>query len=198
MGENGAGKSTLINVIAGLVAPDAGELRIAGHPAAWSGPLEARRHGIVTVHQEAELFGTLSVAENMALEQGLPTNDWGLVAWRAIYQRARHAVDLLGEPIDVAQPAARLGVAQRHMTEIAAAVLEQARVLVLDEPTSALTGAKPPGCSPESSGSRPPAWASCTSRIARKKSFNWPTASRSCAMAATPGPVRAPRSTARA
>ncbi len=138
VGENGAGKSTLINIVAGLLAPDSGQLCFDGREANWSGPLEARRRGIVTVHQEAELFATLSVAENMALAQGLPTGALGLVSWRAVYRQARRAVDLLAEPIDVAQPAARLGVAQRHLTEIAAAVAEQARVLVLDEPTSAL------------------------------------------------------------
>jgi len=139
VGENGAGKSTLINIISGLLAPDSGTIRLAGAEVAWSNPVEARRAGIVTVHQEAELFSTLSVAENMALEQGLPTAAGGWVRWPRVYQDARSAVDLLGEPLDVRQPAARLSVAERHMTQIAAALHQQARVLVLDEPTSALT-----------------------------------------------------------
>ena len=91
------------------------------------------------MHQEADLFGTLSVAENMALEQGLPAGPGGWVRWRQIHEQAQQAVSLLGEPIDIRQPAARLSVAQRHMTQIAAAVHTRAAVLVLDEPTSALT-----------------------------------------------------------
>ncbi len=108
----------------------------------FANPVAARAHGIVTVHQEADLFGTLSVAENMALEQGLPARPGGWIRWRAIHEQARQAVDVLGEPLDIRQPAARLSVAQRHMTQIAAAVAQRARVLVLDEPTSALTGAE--------------------------------------------------------
>jgi ABC-type sugar transport system ATPase subunit/ribose/xylose/arabinose/galactoside ABC-type transport system permease subunit len=142
VGENGAGKSTLINIIAGLLPCDGGHLLLAGQRVAWANPLESRAQGIVTVHQEAELFGTLSVAENMALEQGLPVGPGGWIRWRTIHEQARQAVDVLGEPIDIRQPAARLSVAQRHMTQIAAAVAQRARVLVLDEPTSALTGAE--------------------------------------------------------
>ncbi len=142
VGENGAGKSTLINIVSGLLAPDAGQIVLAGQRVTWANPVEARRAGIVTVHQEAELFATLSVAENMALEQGLPAGPAGWVHWNQIFEEARRAVALLGEPIDVRQTAARLSVAQRHMTGIAAAVTRRARVLVLDEPTSALTASE--------------------------------------------------------
>ena len=139
VGENGAGKSTLINIISGVLRGDSGQILLAGRAVDWTSPVEARRAGIVAVHQEAELFGTLSVAENMALEQGLPVGPGGWVRWSEIRRKAAAAVALLGEPIDVREDAARLGVAQRHMTQIAAAVSERARVLVLDEPTSALT-----------------------------------------------------------
>jgi ABC-type sugar transport system ATPase subunit len=139
MGENGAGKSTLINIVCGLLAPDAGVVRLGGRDVAWANPLEARRAGIVTVHQEAELFPTLTVAENMALEQGLPCGPAGWVGWREVYRHAAEAVALVGQSIDVRASAARLSVAQRHMTQVAAAMHQRARVLVLDEPTSALT-----------------------------------------------------------
>lgn len=144
VGENGAGKSTLINVVSGLLAPDSGELRLAGERVAWKNPLAARVRGIVTVHQEAELFGPLSVAENMALGLGLPIRGRGilmrqLVDWRRVYDSARDAVAQMGETLNVRLPAARLSVAQRHMTQVAAAVTQQARVVILDEPTSALS-----------------------------------------------------------
>jgi ABC-type sugar transport system ATPase subunit/ribose/xylose/arabinose/galactoside ABC-type transport system permease subunit len=142
VGENGAGKSTLINIVCGLLRPDSGRLRVAGRDVEWASPVDARRQGIVTVHQEAELFGTLSVAENMALEQGMPTGPAGWVKWGQIFAEAQHAVDLIGEPFEVRQSAAVLSVAQRGLTQIAAAVRQQARVLVLDEPTSALTVAE--------------------------------------------------------
>jgi rhamnose transport system ATP-binding protein len=139
VGENGAGKSTLINILSGLLAPDSGRMLLDGVDVAWANPVQARRRGIVAVHQEAELFPTLSVAENMALEQGLPVGPAGWVRWKKIFDDADRAVALMGEPLDVQGSAASLSVAQRHMTQIAAAVTQRARLLVLDEPTSALT-----------------------------------------------------------
>ena len=73
VGENGAGKSTLINVVSGVFEPDVGKVLLEGQLVRLADPVAARRLGIVTVHQEAELFGDLSVAENMALMQGVPT-----------------------------------------------------------------------------------------------------------------------------
>lgn len=138
VGENGAGKSTLINIVAGVLKPDSGSIRLNNTDVQLRDPVDARSRGIVTVHQEAELFPTLSVAENMALTTGLPLRR-GLVDWRAIDQTAREAVRHVGEKIDVTAPASQLSVAHRHMTHVAAAVLQQVRVLVLDEPTSALS-----------------------------------------------------------
>ncbi len=138
VGENGAGKSTLINVVSGVLKPDSGSIRLKNAEVQLRDPVDVRSRGIVTVHQEAELFPTLSVAENMALTTGLPLSH-GVVDWKAIEQTAREAVRHVGETIDVNAPAAQLSVAHRHMTHVAAAVLQQARVLVLDEPTSALS-----------------------------------------------------------
>ncbi|HEV3165200.1 MAG TPA: sugar ABC transporter ATP-binding protein, partial [Isosphaeraceae bacterium] len=142
VGENGAGKSTLINLVSGVLAPDSGQILLDGRPVSLTDPVTARRMGIVTVHQEADLFGTLSVAENMALAHGLPTGALGRVKWREVDRQAREAVDSLGEPIAIQQAASRLSVARRQMIQVAAAVTHQARVVILDEPTSALSEAE--------------------------------------------------------
>ncbi|MBX9789705.1 MAG: ATP-binding cassette domain-containing protein [Pirellulales bacterium] len=142
VGENGAGKSTLINLVAGVLRPDTGEMLLSGESIELGSPVDARRLGIVTVHQEAELFATLSVAENMALTVGLPR--WGgvLVDRGRVWREARRVVAHLREAIDVSRPASRLSVAQRHLVQVATAVEEQARLVVLDEPTSALSAAE--------------------------------------------------------
>lgn len=139
VGENGAGKSTLIKIICGALAPDSGELFFQGREVAWPNPVAARTQGIVTVHQEPELFPTLSVAENMALAAGLPLRGPGLVDWNRVNQQARETVRQIGERIDVRRPASRLSVAHRQMIQVASAILQNAKVVVLDEPTSALS-----------------------------------------------------------
>jgi len=141
VGENGAGKSTLINIIAGVLQPDAGQVLLDDQPANLTDPVTARKKGIVAVHQEAELFETLSVAENMALCTGLPTAA-GLVSWREVNSRARRAVAPLAVDLDVRQHASRLSVAERHLTQVAAAIAEKPRIIILDEPTSVLTAAE--------------------------------------------------------
>jgi ABC-type sugar transport system ATPase subunit/ribose/xylose/arabinose/galactoside ABC-type transport system permease subunit len=140
VGENGAGKSTLIQIISGVLAPDAGQLLLSGRPARLAGPVMARRQGIGTVHQEADLFEVLSVAENMALACGLPTGRFGRVRWGRVRANSRAAAATLGlgREIDVRQPAARLSVAERHLIQAAAAIAARPRILVLDEPTAAL------------------------------------------------------------
>ena len=139
VGENGAGKSTLINLVSGVLHPDGGFIRLNGQRVGITDPVAARKKGIITVHQEADFFPTLSVAENMALLHGLPTNRWSLVDWRSIYVAAQRSMDAMREAIDIEAPASRLRVAQRHMAQIASADLENAKVVILDEPTSALT-----------------------------------------------------------
>ena len=139
VGENGAGKSTLINVLSGVLQPDSGSLTLDGAPMVLADPVDARQRGIVAVHQEAELFPTLSVAENMALASGLPTNRLGMVQWNKVEQAAANAMSQLGSSWRSDTPASQLSVAHRQMAQVAAAIEQQVRVLILDEPTSSLS-----------------------------------------------------------
>ncbi|NIA14088.1 MAG: ATP-binding cassette domain-containing protein [Nitrospiraceae bacterium] len=139
VGENGAGKSTLINIATGLLKPDAGEIILQGQRLSLSNTRQAVAHGIAVVHQEADLFAQMSIAENMLLARGLVRGPGGLINWPGTYREADRLVTALGESFNVREPAGGLSVARRMMAEIAAAVSEEARVLFLDEPTSSLT-----------------------------------------------------------
>jgi len=139
VGENGAGKSTLIRIAAGTVRADAGQIFVNGQPVQISSPAASRACGIAVVHQEAELFGELSVAENMLLGAGLPRTRAGTIDWKQTYRRASEALARLGEHFDVRQPARQLRIAHRMIAEIAAAIDQQAAILFLDEPSSCLT-----------------------------------------------------------
>jgi rhamnose transport system ATP-binding protein len=149
VGENGAGKSTLINLLSGVHTPDAGEVRVAGHRVHLGEARTARRLGIVTVHQEADLFPDLTVMENMGQEMGLPTSFPGWIDWRLQRQRTRAALQEVGNPTTPDVPAWALSPAQRQLVEIAAAVSgvereqqKSAGLLILDEPTSSLSQAE--------------------------------------------------------
>jgi ABC-type sugar transport system ATPase subunit/ribose/xylose/arabinose/galactoside ABC-type transport system permease subunit len=142
VGENGAGKSTLLNILAGLLQPDAGEIRIAGQYVHLRDARAAWAAGIVTVHQEVDLFADLSVLENIGLQQGLPANALGWIDWRKQRQRTADALAAVGDPVSPDALAADLTPAQRQLVEIAGAVSRAARVLVLDEPTSSLSAAE--------------------------------------------------------
>jgi ABC-type sugar transport system ATPase subunit/ribose/xylose/arabinose/galactoside ABC-type transport system permease subunit len=139
VGENGAGKSTLINIATGLFKPDAGDILLGGQRLSLSNPRQAAAMGIAVVHQEADLFAQLSIAENMLLGRNLVRFRGGLVNWPATYREADRLVSAMGESFNVRDEAGGLPVARRMMAEIAAAVSKKARVLFLDEPTSSLT-----------------------------------------------------------
>jgi ABC-type sugar transport system ATPase subunit/ribose/xylose/arabinose/galactoside ABC-type transport system permease subunit len=142
VGENGAGKSTLINILSGVLPPDRGEIRVAGQPVHLRDAHSARRLGIVTVHQEVDLFPDLTIAENIGLEQGLAANRLGWINWREQRRRAQAALESVGEELSTETLAGVLSPAQRQLVEVAAAVSQQARVLILDEPTSSLSAAE--------------------------------------------------------
>jgi len=142
LGENGAGKSTLIKVLGGIHAPDAGTLRIDGKPAHVRSVADADRYGIRVIHQELSLAPNLSVAENVYLARE-PTR-WGLIRRGTMFRQAEALVRRLGleEIRDVRATVATLSVAHQQLVEIARALSSQARILVLDEPTSALSRAE--------------------------------------------------------
>jgi ribose transport system ATP-binding protein len=138
VGENGAGKSTLARILAGLTRPDAGRMRLSGDPYAPSGKAEAARRGVAIVLQELNLVETLSVAEQVFF--GAWPSRGGFVDRRALRERAPAALGRVGlQEIDPERPVRSLGVGQRQMLAVAAALARPCRVLILDEPTAALS-----------------------------------------------------------
>jgi ABC-type sugar transport system ATPase subunit len=141
LGENGAGKSTLIKIMAGVHAPDGGEVIVEGVPVRFGSPREAQSHGISTVYQELLVFDDLTVAENIFLGHA-PRRPWGGLDWPAIRARARSLLDALdSHDLDVDVKVGTLSVANRQRVEIAKALSHDAKVLVMDEPTAALADA---------------------------------------------------------
>lgn len=140
LGKNGAGKSTLVNLLSGSQQPDEGGiLRVAGTEVRWSGPGDARHGGIAVVHQEFSLVPGLSVAENITLGRWpIGRRGLGFIDIKALESNARRALTMLGEDLPLWQEVGRLPIAQQQLVEIAKALLDEPRVLILDEPTSAL------------------------------------------------------------
>ncbi|MEX1133983.1 MAG: sugar ABC transporter ATP-binding protein [Acidimicrobiia bacterium] len=138
LGENGAGKSTLIKVIAGAVVPDGGELEVGGRSIGFGSPEQSRKAGISIVYQEMSLVASLSVSENVLL--GRWPGRRGGVDWRSLRQQAKPYVERVGLNVDPEVRVSRLGMAERQLVEIAKALSTDPRVLLLDEPTSALSG----------------------------------------------------------
>jgi simple sugar transport system ATP-binding protein len=136
MGENGAGKSTLIKVLTGVYRRDGGEILLSGRPIDPRSPAEAQRFGISTVYQEVNLIPFLSVAENISL--GRQPVKSGCIDWKQIALRASDALKKLDIEVDVSQPLNSYSLAVQQMVAIARALDVEAKVLVLDEPTSSL------------------------------------------------------------
>lgn len=139
MGENGAGKSTLMKILCGAYAPDAGEFHHEGRRQTLAGPQDARRFGIAVIFQEFSLVPHLDVAQNILLGREPRGLLPGQIDLRKLYSEAQRHLDMLGSDIDARTPVHRLRVAEQQMVEIAKALSQDARVLVLDEPTSALS-----------------------------------------------------------
>jgi ribose transport system ATP-binding protein len=138
IGENGAGKSTLLKILSGVYRADSGEIRLGGAPFVATSPKGARAAGVAMIHQELQQVPRLDVAQNLFL--GAPLTRLGLFTDRAAMRaRAREALRLLDPTIDVTARLGTLRVAQRQIVEIAKALLAEARVIAMDEPTSSLT-----------------------------------------------------------
>jgi ABC-type sugar transport system, ATPase component len=136
MGQNGAGKSTLINVLTGVLAPDAGTIRLGGETVAFASPQEAEAAGVRTLYQEVNLCPNLSVAENIFA--GRQPKRFGAIDWPDIKRRAQAALLRLDVTLDVTRSLDAYPIAVQQMVAIARALSVDARVLILDEPTSSL------------------------------------------------------------
>lgn len=138
MGENGAGKSTLMKIIAGIYQPDAGEIRLRGEPVTLKSPLDALEQGIAMIHQELQLMNWMTIAENIWIRRE-PRNRFGLIDHGKMAEMTRELFSRLNLSLDPGTQVSELTVAQKQMVEIARAVSYESRILIMDEPTSALT-----------------------------------------------------------
>lgn len=136
-GQNGAGKSTLVKILSGAEAPDAGTISVGGQALRFRHPQDAQDAGVQTIYQELSLVPQLSVAENVMLG-GLPRKAFPGVDWATMRTQARDAIERVGFTIDVREVVGNLSVAEQQAVELAKAIHKQARVLLLDEPTSTL------------------------------------------------------------
>jgi ribose transport system ATP-binding protein len=140
LGENGAGKSTIVKLLSGLILPDAGQFRVFGREVRLTSPRLAHRQGIQTAFQEMTLIKDLTVLNNMLLPYG-PTSRLGTISWRDAEKAVRRHFEAIGlEGIDLGAEARDLDLAQQQKIEIARALFRDPRILLLDEPTSTLSG----------------------------------------------------------
>ena len=138
LGENGAGKSTMIKTIIGINKPEGGEMRWLGEPVKINSIQDAYDLGIAVIYQELSNIPCLSVVENMYL--GFEKKKIGLIDWKEQKRCARKALDRVGlSDVDLDTPMENLGMGQRQLVEIARAIDRNARLLIMDEPTSSLS-----------------------------------------------------------
>ena len=138
VGENGAGKSTIVKMLAGVHRPDTGSLRVNGADVDFGGPADAKAAGIAVIYQEPTLFPDLSVAENIAMGNQ-PLTRLRQIDRKAMQSNAARLFQRLGVHIDPTRPARGLSIADQQLVEIAKALSSEARVLIMDEPTAALS-----------------------------------------------------------
>ncbi len=137
LGENGAGKSTLLKILSGAYQPDSGTITFAGAPITLPTPLDAQRQGIVTIYQEFNLIPTMTVAENMFL--GREPGSGPFISWKRMRDETTEVLGRLALDLDPTMPISDLSVGEQQMVEIARALSMKSRLIIMDEPTSALT-----------------------------------------------------------
>jgi ribose transport system ATP-binding protein len=137
VGENGAGKSTLIKIITGVYRPDGGVVRYQGEPVGFGAPRDAQAAGISTIYQELNLVPGMSVARNLFLGRE-PLNRLRLIDFASMHRAARDLLARYGVSVDVRRPVGELGAGVQQMVAVARAVSADARVVIMDEPTSSL------------------------------------------------------------
>lgn len=138
VGENGAGKSTLMNIIGGLLQPDSGQIVVDGAPVTFANPMEAMKRGISIVHQELSLAPNMNLAQNIYLRRE-PADALGMIDWKKLYADTQSIFARLGLDLDPKTLASKLSVSVQQVVEIAKALSFEARVIIMDEPTSALS-----------------------------------------------------------
>jgi ribose transport system ATP-binding protein len=139
VGENGAGKSTLIRIITGILQPDEGEVLYNGERLRFRDYRDSLARGIDIVNQEIQVVPESTVAENIMLDKLITRGRTGTIDWKAVNRVARKYLDMVGLPLSPDTVVRRLSAAQKQLTQIAKALAAEARVLLLDEPTSSLT-----------------------------------------------------------
>ena len=138
VGENGAGKSTVVKILTGIYQPDGGAILVDGQPTSFPVPQSASDNGVTAIHQETVLFDELSVAENIFLGHA-PRGAFGLINRKAMTEKARAILTGIGANIDPEHKLKDLGIANKHLVAIARALSIDARVVIMDEPTAALS-----------------------------------------------------------
>ncbi|MCL1815222.1 MAG: sugar ABC transporter ATP-binding protein [Treponema sp.] len=139
MGENGAGKSTFIKIITGVHIPDGGEILMDGRAAGIKTPLDAQAMGIAAIYQHVTCFPDLSVAENIFMGHEKTTSSFRRMDWKTMNRKAQELLDQLGVNFDARSIMDSLSVAQQQIVEIAKALSVNARIIIMDEPTAALS-----------------------------------------------------------
>ncbi|KKB86560.1 D-ribose transporter ATP-binding protein [Devosia limi DSM 17137] len=138
IGENGAGKSTLVKILTGIYQPDAGQITVAGKPVTLPTAHAAFEVGVTAIHQETVLFDELTVAENIYLGHA-PRNRFGLIDWKTMRAEAQETLDSMASGIDANIKLKELGIAKKHLVAVARALSIDAQVVIMDEPTAALS-----------------------------------------------------------
>jgi rhamnose transport system ATP-binding protein len=145
IGENGAGKSTVVKILTGIYQPDEGSITIGGENMRFASPQAAARAGVGAIHQETVMFDELSVAENLFAGNHPVSSGFfagGLVNWKLMLERAKTVLERMDAKIDPETPLKELSVAQKHLVQIARALSQDSSVVIMDEPTAALSKAE--------------------------------------------------------